>query len=76
MRMNRLGDSELNVSEICVGTMTWDKQNTQADAYAQLDYAVSRGVNFIEGWYNPQRRHSSLGYLSPVQLEKRHGTVA
>jgi putative transposase len=32
--------------------------------------------DFIEGWYNPQRRHSSLGYLSPVQYEKRHATVA
>jgi len=32
--------------------------------------------DFIEGWYNPQRRHSSLGYLSPVQFEKRHATVA
>ena len=32
--------------------------------------------DFIEGWYNPQRKHSSLGYLSPVQFEKRHVTVA
>jgi len=32
--------------------------------------------DFIEGWYNPQRRHSSLGYISPVQFEKRHATVA
>ena len=32
--------------------------------------------DFIEGWYNPQRRHSSLGYLSPVQYEKHHATVA
>jgi transposase InsO family protein len=32
--------------------------------------------DFIEGWYNPQRRHSSLGYLSPVQFEKRHANVA
>ncbi len=32
--------------------------------------------DFIEGWYNPQRKHSSLGYVSPVQFEKRHATVA
>jgi transposase InsO family protein len=40
---------------------------------AEAEIAV---FDFIEGWYNPQRRHSSLGYLSPVQFEKRHVTVA
>ena len=40
---------------------------------AEAEIAV---FDFIEGWYNPQRRHSSLGYLSPVQFEKRHATVA
>jgi putative transposase len=41
--------------------------------HAEAEIAV---FDFIEGWYNPQRRHSSLGYLSPVQFEKRHATVA
>jgi len=40
---------------------------------AEAEIAV---FDFIEGWYNPQRRHSSLGYLSPVQFEKRHATLA
>jgi transposase InsO family protein len=40
---------------------------------AEAEIAV---FDFIEGWYNPQRRHSSLGYLSPVQFEKRHASVA
>jgi len=40
---------------------------------AEAELAV---FDFIEGWYNPQRRHSSLGYLSPVQFEKNHATVA
>jgi putative transposase len=40
---------------------------------AEAEIAV---FDFIEGWYNPQRRHSSLGYISPVQFEKRHATVA
>jgi putative transposase len=40
---------------------------------AEAEIAV---FDFIEGWYNPQRRHSSLGYLSPLQYEKRHATVA
>lgn len=48
MRMNRLGGSDLQVSEVCLGTMTWGEQNSEAEAHAQLDYAVSRGINFID----------------------------
>ena len=48
MRMNSLGGSDLRVSEICLGTMTWGDQNTEAEAHAQLDCALSRGVNFID----------------------------
>jgi aryl-alcohol dehydrogenase-like predicted oxidoreductase len=44
----RLGDSQLHVSRICLGTMTWGEQNTEADAHSQLDYAVERGINFID----------------------------
>ncbi len=48
MKLNRLGGSDLNVSEICLGTMTFGEQNTEKDAHWQLDYALSRGVNFID----------------------------
>lgn len=48
MKYARLGSSDLLVSEVCLGTMTWGVQNTEADAHAQLDYALSRGVNFID----------------------------
>ncbi len=48
MRYNQIGDTDLRVSEICLGTMTWGEQNTEADAHSQLDYAVSRGVNYID----------------------------
>lgn len=48
MHMNRLGDSDLDVSLICLGSMTWGEQNSPADAYAQLDYAIDHGVNFID----------------------------
>ena len=48
MRRNRLGNASLEVSEICLGTMTWGEQNSEAEAHAQLDFAVSRGVNFID----------------------------
>ena len=48
MKYNRLGDSDLWVSEICLGTMTYGEQNTVEEAAQQLDYAVSHGVNFID----------------------------
>ena len=45
----RLGHSGLEVTDVCLGTMTWGVQNTEQDAHAQLDYAVKeRGVNFID----------------------------
>ena len=48
MKMNRLGRSDIEVSEICLGSMTWGTQNTEAEGHAQIDYAVSHGVNFID----------------------------
>jgi len=48
MKYTRLGSSELDVSEICLGTMTFGEQNSEAEAHQQLDYAVSRGVNFFD----------------------------
>ena len=48
MEYRKLGSSALEVSKICLGTMTWGQQNTEADAHAQLDYAVANGVNFID----------------------------
>ncbi|MCC5797354.1 MAG: NADP(H)-dependent aldo-keto reductase [Methylophaga sp.] len=48
MRYNTLGHSDLSVSEICLGTMTFGEQNTEAEGHSQLDYALSQGVNFID----------------------------
>lgn len=48
MQFNKLGSSDLKVSEICLGTMTFGIQNTQQDANDQLDYAVDYGINFID----------------------------
>jgi aryl-alcohol dehydrogenase-like predicted oxidoreductase len=48
MKRRNLPGTALNVSEVCLGTMTWGEQNTEADAHAQLDYAVAEGVNFID----------------------------
>lgn len=48
MEYRRLGSSNLEVSAVCLGTMTFGEQNTEAEAHMQLDYAVSQGINFID----------------------------
>lgn len=48
MQYKQLGDSKLQVSEICLGTMTFGEQNSMSEAHTFLDYAVSSGVNFID----------------------------
>ena len=48
MEYRTLGDTDLRVSAVCLGTMTWGEQNSEAEAHSQLDYAVERGVNFID----------------------------
>ena len=48
MKYNQLGNSDLKVSEICLGTMTFGEQNTEGEAHAQLDMATNHGVNFID----------------------------
>ena len=46
MKYKKLGDSGIEVSLICLGTMTWGEQNNQDQAFEQMDYALDRGVNF------------------------------
>ncbi len=48
MRKNRLGRTEIEVSELCLGSMTWGTQNTEAEGHAQIDMALDHGVNFID----------------------------
>ena len=48
MQYRQLGSSGLKVSSVCLGTMTYGDQNTQAEAHEQLDYALAQGVNFID----------------------------
>ncbi|MCL1037103.1 NADP(H)-dependent aldo-keto reductase [Shewanella submarina] len=48
MKYNRLPHSTLEISSLSLGTMTWGEQNTAADAFAQLDYAIAQGINFID----------------------------
>jgi aryl-alcohol dehydrogenase-like predicted oxidoreductase len=48
MQYNVLGHTNLKVSRLCLGTMTWGEQNTEAEAHEQLDYALEQGINFID----------------------------
>jgi aryl-alcohol dehydrogenase-like predicted oxidoreductase len=48
MEYRRIGISDLNVSTVCLGTMTYGEQNGEAEAHVQMDYAFDRGINFID----------------------------
>tara|TARA_B100000700_G_C15024730_1_gene847557 strand:+ start:88 stop:1146 length:1059 start_codon:yes stop_codon:yes gene_type:complete len=48
LKKNNLGKTEIMVSEICLGTMTWGQQNNEKEAHDQLSYASERGINFID----------------------------
>jgi aryl-alcohol dehydrogenase-like predicted oxidoreductase len=48
MQYATLGQSDLEVSRVCLGTMTFGTQNSEADAHQQLDFALAQGINFID----------------------------
>ncbi|WP_419903450.1 hypothetical protein [Kiloniella sp.] len=45
MEYKKLGRTDINVSALCLGTMTWGEQNTQEEAFEQMDYAIEQGIN-------------------------------
>ena len=48
MNYKKLGNTDLDVSTICLGTMTWGEQNTEKEAFEQMDYAENCGINFFD----------------------------
>ena len=48
MEYRKLGNTDIDVSVICLGTMTWGQQNTEEEGFEQMDYAVDQGVNFFD----------------------------
>lgn len=81
MKYHKLPHSSLEVSKICLGTMTFGEQNSKQDAFDQLDYAVERGVNFIdtaEMYPVPPKQKtqgltesiSATGYLTQTSAKK------
>tara|TARA_Y100000816_G_scaffold292488_1_gene288035 strand:- start:1682 stop:2722 length:1041 start_codon:yes stop_codon:yes gene_type:complete len=48
MKFKKLGNTDLDVSLICLGTMTWGQQNTEEEGHEQMDYAIDQGINFFD----------------------------
>ena len=48
MRYNKLGRTDISVSALCLGSMTWGTQNTTSEGHAQIDMALDHGINFID----------------------------
>ena len=48
MKYKRLANTDIDVSLICLGTMTYGEQNSESEAHEQLDYSIAQGVNFID----------------------------
>ena len=48
MKYKKLGNTKLNVSLICLGTMTYGEQNTAEEGFEQMDYALDKGINFFD----------------------------
>ena len=48
MNFKKLGNTDLKVSTICLGTMTWGEQNNQKEAFEQMNYSLDNGVNFFD----------------------------
>ena len=63
MKYTTLPNTELQVSKVCLGTMTFGEQNSETDAHSQLDFAIERGINFIDTaeMYPIAAREDTLG---------------
>ncbi|MDH5552909.1 MAG: aldo/keto reductase, partial [Nitrosomonas sp.] len=77
MEYRRLGNTDTSISVICLGTMTWGQQNTSEQAFEQMDYAVSHGVNFFDTaeLYSIPPKSSTYGRTETIIGEwfKKHG---
>ena len=68
MNYRKLGNTDLEVSTICLGTMTWGEQNTQEEAFEQMDYALDQGVNFWDTaeLYAVPPKSETFGYTETI----------
>ena len=65
MNYKKLGNTDIKVSTICLGTMTWGEQNDKKEAFQQMDYALDQGINFFD---------TAELYSIPVKAETRGKT--
>jgi len=68
MKYTTLPNSDIKVSKICLGTMTFGEQNTEADGHAQMDYAFEKGVNFFDTaeMYSVPARQETYGSTEKI----------
>ncbi len=68
MNYKKLGNTDLNVSTICLGTMTWGEQNSEIEAFEQMNYALDNGVNFWDTaeLYSVPPRESTYGFTEEI----------
>ena len=68
MKYTNLPGSEIKVSKICLGSMTWGEQNTEAEGHQQIDYALEKGVNFIDTaeMYSTPAREETQGSTEKI----------
>ena len=60
MNYKNLGNTNIKVSTICLGTMTWGEQNTELEAYEQMDFSLDQGVNFWDTAESVSYTHLTL----------------
>ena len=72
MNYKKLGNTDLDVSTICLGTMTWGEQNTQDEAFEQMDFALDQGVNFWDTaeLYSVPPKEETFGHLKLIVFHK------
>ena len=68
MNYKKLGNTDLEVSTICLGTMTWGEQNTENEGFEQMNYALDKGVNFWDTAeiYSVPPREETFGHTETI----------
>ena len=68
MKFKHLGNTDLQVSQICLGTMTWGEQNTENEAFEQMDYSMEQGVNFFDTaeYYSVKGKEDTYGSTEKI----------
>jgi len=68
MKYTTLTNTDIKISKICLGTMTFGQQNSEADGHAQMDYAVENGVNFFDTaeMYSVPARQETFGSTEKI----------